>query len=146
MRNNFRSLPVACALLFHHIHVRIGDDGIQWIPWAHLLEFHGGKSNGLFLSWHLGRISLSHPFACLALIVIVTSLLVACPALLIYAGSAAPFCGGCLSRFCIAQGTRWLCRFQYTFAGLAAYLVYEYAPTARGSGIPEADLGFSPVL
>ena len=26
------------------------------------------------------------------------------------------------------------------FTGLAAYLVYEYAPTARGSGIPEADL------
>lgn len=67
----------------------IGDDGIQWIPWAHLLEFHGGKSNGLFLSW-----------------------------------------------------------FQYTFAsvmftGLAAYLVYEYAPTARGSGIPEVKAAVS---
>lgn len=27
------------------------------------------------------------------------------------------------------------------FTGLAAYLVYEYAPTARGSGIPEAGMG-----
>lgn len=26
------------------------------------------------------------------------------------------------------------------FTGLAAYLVYEYAPTARGSGIPEAGM------
>ena len=53
--------------------------------------------------------------------------------------------------FVLLRGHAGYAGFQYTFAsvmftGLAAYLVYEYAPTARGSGIPEADLGFSPVL
>ena len=70
MRNHFRSLTLAYALLLH-IHVRIGNDGVQWIPWAHLLEFHGGESNGLFLSWRLGMMQNVN-FACLALVAIVT--------------------------------------------------------------------------
>ena len=39
---------------------RIGDDGVEWIPWAELLEFSGGNSNGLFLSWPLGGLDQSH--------------------------------------------------------------------------------------
>ena len=32
------------------------------------------------------------------------------------------------------------------FTGLAAYLVYEYAPTARGSGIPEVPAQLTALL
>ncbi|CAK9109581.1 unnamed protein product [Durusdinium trenchii] len=65
----------------------IGDDGVRWIPWAHLLGVGGSGSE--FLSWFM------YTFASLM------------------------------------------------FTGLAAYLVYEYAPTARGSGIPEVKAAVS---
>eukprot|EP00913_Durusdinium_trenchii_P001335 g1233.t1 len=73
---------VTCYIL-----LRIGDDGVRWIPWAHLLGVGGSGSE--FLSWFM------YTFASLM------------------------------------------------FTGLAAYLVYEYAPTARGSGIPEVKAAVS---
>lgn len=38
---------VTCYIL-----LRIGDDGVRWIPWAHLLGVGGSGSE--FLSWLLG--------------------------------------------------------------------------------------------